>query len=725
MMLWAKNNGLCKILRIIILSMIIYGVFSIVATDITSSNISKADYTLGLFQPEDKKCPDPVEARSDFDGCLLCPVFEKLFDASSYMSQKAWETTSGGAINLLALGFVAWLILYILPQLGAIDKLNTNKLWDDFIEKIFKVIIAFILLSIPTSQFYGLFLGPVFEGGMNIANEILGSDCSQVSTGGQVGAFPMAMKTSIVCAIENIQGRLADGMTVGRVALCFGWKVDLAWDIIPNFGMMLIGAIILIVFTLLMIVVPFLLIDCIIRLGIVGAIMPMAIVCWAFKFTAQYTKKTWEMFVNVFFKFIFLVMVIVTILSMCQAMLNGGSGDSAVNIQQAVQQNNIDDILNAFSWSGGKFLKLVAVIIFGLVLLENSDGLSSGFGNSGGGGDDIGGKVATAGMSAVRGGGKKLGGAAMTGAGVMAAKAINDASEGVNSIRHRARVAFSNVGNKTGLGKGTTALAITNSAGALVKTSNSLDKKGNQVETKSTQQNGKRVLLEKTTTDKNGNITKVMDDGFVKITQVIGADGKVKEEKVNMRPGFSRNMFNRDGSINKNLIAQSGLKKSDLDRIVNKEIAKKHIGRDASKYSNCVKSEFTNEKSRFGGVADVTTETKADGAIETYRTETAKNGRTFSTYTIEKDGKIIKIETDGIIVKETVTKGDKPPQIFYRQHQNTPKKHDIMFQEKNDSFGDDGKRFFKTVKDEKMKEILKRSAFDVEDVAAFYNRIKK
>jgi hypothetical protein len=134
--------------------------------------------------------------------------------------------------------------------------------------------------------------------------------------------------------------------------------------------------------------VGFYMIDCALQLGVVCAMMPFFIASWPFKITKSYSKQGWDIFLNTFFNF---VVMGVVISATSQIMLEAlGTGLSEQTLATLLNSSQIDELMNEIEFGGLQMAMLVICCLIALKLsgeIQNiTNKLSGGLGISVGAG---------------------------------------------------------------------------------------------------------------------------------------------------------------------------------------------------------------------------------------------------------------------------------------------------------------------------------------------------
>lgn len=220
------------------------------------------------------------------------------------------------------------------------------------------------------------------------------------------GALPQSMGNSVICTMTLVQNRVSKIKAIGSAAVCQSWKDRFL--IIPNLGYLLTGLGFWIGAMILIVAVPFLMLDAVIEIAVAAALLPVAIGAYAFKITRKYVKPVWDTFMNSMFTFLFLSLIILMLTVAFESIINTSLGQSLDDIVTSKSGTVISDILVNMSWSGKAFLKVCFVLILTWTVMgevkDFAGQFASSISNTG-----IGSQIGTMGASAAKGAAIKVG----------------------------------------------------------------------------------------------------------------------------------------------------------------------------------------------------------------------------------------------------------------------------------------------------------------------------
>jgi len=151
--------------------------------------------------------------------------------------------------------------------------------------------------------------------------------------------------------------------------------------------------------------IGFYVLDCVIQMGIVCSLMAFFIACWPFKMTGEYTKIGWNMFLNTFFNFVMMGVVVTTINQMITQAISTGMTEG--ELEQYLNEDMIEALNNKLELFGLQIVMLVICCMMCIKLSSEAGRLANKF--AGGAriqmGAELGGMAASAVTSAAKGAG--------------------------------------------------------------------------------------------------------------------------------------------------------------------------------------------------------------------------------------------------------------------------------------------------------------------------------
>lgn len=401
----------------------------------------------------------PLPAKlAESRSCIYCPLFKTIFNAAQSMSTKAYDKLAGPLANVMLIGFAIVIAFMVLKNVSSFTKQDAPKFVTELLVNMFKVLVAYYMLK-NANIVYGYIVGPVLKAGFEFGSSLLfakndsylaACDVSKTLQNVSNGVMPAYLYTNLDCFIRAVQAEVAVPQSVGSSLMCvarnagkesIGPVRNVLWD----FGMMFQGFAIWVMGWIISLAFAFYLIDATIQLGIIGALMPFLIACWPFKATRNYTSKGWGIFMNTFFVYVFMGLVVSINVELLGRGLTGSKGGFDT-IMKALNGNNVQELKELLDIGFAGFLVLVACCLFAFKLTGQASDLAGTM--AGGGGPKIGANIGGLAYGAAT---KGVQGTLKTGLG--AAKAVSDKTGLTNVVNKGRDWAKDKVWGAVGLGR--------------------------------------------------------------------------------------------------------------------------------------------------------------------------------------------------------------------------------------------------------------------------------
>ncbi len=331
------------------------------------------------------------------EECTFCGLFEVAFNTASKMTLKSINIFSDSVIKIVIVAFAVWLAITVLNFVATLEVRDFKDFAQNVFKQAFMVMVVVLLLQGGVSSFMNLILNPVFQTGMNIAeatlsprnaseyNKTSNKDAEKFSCPKTKiyddalgkGALPKSMGDSIICTMTLIQQRAARVKALGSSALCYSWENKVF--IVPHLGYFLTGLGLWIGAMVMIIAVPFIMVDAVIQLAIAGALLPLAIGAFAFKSTQKYTKKVWETFLNSMFAFLFMSLIVLMLSTAFENILVE-STESLDSLFEGYGDPTI--ILKNIPWFSTTFLEVCFVLILIWAIMAEARDFAGNFSGS-------------------------------------------------------------------------------------------------------------------------------------------------------------------------------------------------------------------------------------------------------------------------------------------------------------------------------------------------------
>lgn len=366
----------------------------------------------------EETCPRVSEYQAQLgSNCLTCGLMATILGAAQKISEQAFVAISGDLRTLLGIAFLIYIAYTVLLTVASPETQKLTKLLNSLLMQGARVAIAVLILSYP-EYLYSKVINPILDGAVDFglafsnvkqdgsgSKEIDVSIAEQIQTqgaeytqhfNGQGQFLSTSTLEKLVGANKNFSKEAALMPALGRCLICYSTH-DIPsgkphFGIIPRIKMLITGVILLVFGVVIWLAVGFYILDCCLQLCLVTAMMSFFVACWPFKLTNSYVKVGWNMFLNIFFNFVMMSVVIVTI-----ALLTG-QAVNAVGMVDNINNNNLDQIENDLEVIGLGIIIMVVVCLICVKLGRESGRLANKF--AGGAqikmGADLGGTAASA-----------------------------------------------------------------------------------------------------------------------------------------------------------------------------------------------------------------------------------------------------------------------------------------------------------------------------------------
>ena len=340
----------------------------------------------------------PLPAKiAEGKNCIFCPLFAQIFSAAQTMATSSFGVLAQSLANVMLVGFALWVAFSLLGKVSSFTKMDAPKYITELLTQAFKVLFAYLMLQ-NADAVYTYALGPLLKAGMEFGMTLLSSgdsvylkSCdfmSGVKNMPTNGLLPYYLYTQLDCFIRAIQFELSVPQAIGSSLMCVSRNEAASGNVlsvpIPDFSMLFQGLIIWVFAWLISLAFAFYLVDATVRLGIVGALMPFLIASWPFKVTSKYTNQGFTMFMNTFFTYAFMGLVVSINIQLMGISLTGGQGGLDA-IEEALNGNSVKVLSDLLDIGFAGFLILIACCSFGFKLCGQAAELAGSMAGGGGG----------------------------------------------------------------------------------------------------------------------------------------------------------------------------------------------------------------------------------------------------------------------------------------------------------------------------------------------------
>ena len=609
------------------------------------------------------------------DSCVFCRMFKTIFNAASEIAYIANYKFSEPTKDLVIIGFCIWIALYLLKQVTSASKQSTGEMLKGILFQGFRVAVVVLILGGAMYEVMNVTLTPVLQTGFNFANILnnvmdeaaekgcdLTADYMQniqgydeesgfpdikgtlggegdAAKGAKIGALPKQIGQSIICGIKKMEDSTGYLMSLGKYSSCVAWGRHKWAEVMPHLGYLSTGIVLWLAGALLLLAVPWFLVDCILQFCVAAALLPCAIGAYAFKITSKYLKKIWDLFMNAMFNFVFMSVIMYVINSNLNSWIGytpGTAPDEHIFVTALSPEG--------LAWWGIGALKIGLIMLLSWTFFGEAKELASKFANDLGLG--IGQKVGgTAGSIAKQAGltGGKAGQAALRGAaslGRSAGQGIHALGAGMNLRNGLTMSALQRLpGSKTTTNAdGSTTVSHNFSLfGFSRQVSATQDANGNVSRTSTTSFSGNRFInsRERTTTN----------DGYTTVTERRDKNGNIISRQTSI--GDIQLLTKNDGTTDMN--AYNHIMNTSTNKT---QTAEAMVMQHLKQRGMSIDSQAANRQTTLNQDDSITiTQTNTDGSTTILNAKMVGNQMVINNQTTDKQGNILRTLSNGIQTK--------------------------------------------------------------------------
>ena len=339
------------------------------------------------------------------NGCWFCSLFDELFKAINSLTTSLSNILVEDCTKLLGLGLGFYILFKVLKAVISFGEIDPKQFFTDLFMPVLKCLVAVAVLA-NLGNFYKQIVNPLAELSVGFATEIqskgseaglaplvqvnqsgskvesrLGCEASSYTTSDKA-EFGPGVNNAIQCFLQMASFSLIQYMALGATFICDSFVMG--YKVFPHWSMLGVGLCLFVGTFGIFLSFPFKLVDGLFRLMFVSALMPMWVVLWVLPQTRDYSKKAFDMFLNVLVTFI----VLSVILLMCLTILGAALGDLANNqdFWKLMMDGKTKKALEMIDWSSGTFFTMVAMTFLALSLVGKTESFVNAFVGGGAGG---------------------------------------------------------------------------------------------------------------------------------------------------------------------------------------------------------------------------------------------------------------------------------------------------------------------------------------------------
>ncbi|MGN1091302.1 MAG: hypothetical protein ACI4RJ_02275 [Alphaproteobacteria bacterium] len=268
------------------------------------------------------------------EGCWFCPVFDVVFFTSNKLATDLYTFFRDYLLAFLALMGFGWILFHVFKMLTTLHGPNIGEFFTQMFKSlgVLMIVCAFLtpsisfltgyFLDVPTTFAVGLSDAILQAGDFGGGNSIEVSaytpnpDCLSaketpfVQTTKTVFCEPsdpknfegMAMSVdlhdSLRCLLKKVSIRLIRGIALGISFMAASLTAGFA-GLFPDLSMLIVGILLVMGYFCLFVQIPIVMLNLILRMALVVILFPIYAACFAFPSLRGYTKRGWDMLMDV------------------------------------------------------------------------------------------------------------------------------------------------------------------------------------------------------------------------------------------------------------------------------------------------------------------------------------------------------------------------------------------------------------------------------------------
>ena len=393
-----------------------------------------------IYDKDENKCLPATKYKPRKEGvCLFCSVVATVFNTVSTIANNAIvgyaDSVAKGnnaivgyadsVAKVVIIGFAVWLAIQIISFVSSIETRDIKDLLQSIFTQGFLVLISVMIIKTGIANFLNAFVVPIYSTGHQISQKIFEESNDKTRVNQIRGAartfildnkklpngLPQDMGVTILQTMTQMEDGVRKFQALGSSLMCQSWKDG--WWILPSIRLLLLGLSLWVSAMVLIIAIPFLLVDSVFQLGVATVLMPIAVGSFAFKSTRQYSKKVWETFLNSMFAFLFISIIVFILLVVLQQIAESGLSFNSPAIKEVGA--TFDDMFmqgkkgmvyfsalkDGFSWDSITFLELIFTFVLAWSVMNMGKDFAKEFADSISS-TSIGSNIATMGASTIK-----------------------------------------------------------------------------------------------------------------------------------------------------------------------------------------------------------------------------------------------------------------------------------------------------------------------------------
>ena len=337
-------------------------------------------------------------------GCYPCKVIKSLLSAFINGVNVLENVMVYAGKRILLLGFMLWVVFYILQQLSSLKNLEPAAMINDLLIMAFKVLGAWIIISVGFAVFVDFVVTPFLNWGTDFGTYILTSTSNATGldiSGNQVPEAYMLteapktvtgksyiqpkMLNNLMTYVAAVDGTVTSHMKLGHMITCHAQNMG-QWVVlgfkVNNILTWICGALIWFMGFMITFAILFYLIDITFKIGFSIIAFPIAMALWPFSITTDKLKAIVNMIINAAGLFIFLAITVSVGLVLVDSALsiddllsnsNEAVGKGIIAMFEAIERGDNEYVSDHFSLFSTAFLVLIFAYLYAFKSISSTN----------------------------------------------------------------------------------------------------------------------------------------------------------------------------------------------------------------------------------------------------------------------------------------------------------------------------------------------------------------
>ncbi len=336
------------------------------------------------FAEECTSCLTPYDSseavNSDNNICWVCGIFEHFFDIGNRLAYVISIDLLTISKAILAIGLGIWLVFHLMPILASLKAGNPGQIFTKIGGIFFKALIVATFLTFGLGTIYDYVITPVTGFTSAISKTVMSTN----SVGNTV--FDSEIKSDMIYVIAWAFKDLKYGQRLASFMICHSKvRIEPLYDYLGieikfvDPKRWLIGASLWVVFSIMLVVFPFFIIDALFKLLIICMLLPLFMVAWVFPATKSYADKAFNLILGCLMTFSIMGLVIKITLKIIMLPLSDKVLVTDVDTGTSEEKNLLDmcaagdqdELFKVLSDDKGLyFSSVIVIIICGVISLK-------------------------------------------------------------------------------------------------------------------------------------------------------------------------------------------------------------------------------------------------------------------------------------------------------------------------------------------------------------------